>query len=569
MEPPVCCCCCRRSLPLLAALLLLGTPWRSPVCHGAGTGALPEPQDVRVHIKEPAFTVTWKWHGNSTANNANDFNVTFSGYYKRYKKENKERWKELSGCQKVSVTKCDFSPELNFLDKYDFRVGATRGKVSSKWSKPFTFVPSAIAELGPPAVQIESIDDFINLNISAPEHLKNPIWDESDFKYDIIMWKKDSSEQPTRKHVCSSDTIDGLALNTTYCLKVAALLITHQKKGSFGPVSCIHTPQTILKPQPENVRIHALNSKFILKWDWNFSYDKNLSFTVEYVWKQCLQSSAKTVNWSSLPDCTDIVITECRLLSEIYFWGDYWFRVRASNGTGPAVLSKKIKFNASKDTEIGPPSNINVNVSDGILQIKMAPPGEPENQSMTEYYTLSYNVVLWKNSSKWETMNKSGEQTFFTFPDLDPLTLYCLKVQAIAKEENKTGQFSAVHCIKTAAGNPSVWKTIAVGVYTALGGCSILAVLFFVSYYLKKWIGYVFFPSCTLPSNIKECMQDHHMNKAYLVYAEEYTERCCVTQRIATTERDEADGNRERNPSKQSSRDSGNYSNEDETGVLL
>ncbi|XP_069058558.1 interferon alpha/beta receptor 1 [Pleurodeles waltl] len=547
---------------LAAALLLLDSSWKATVCDAAGLQNLESPQNVQIYIEDPQFTVKWDWHSDSSTD---DSNVLFSAYYRPVEGTH-TTWQELSGCHNVNVTKCDFSTELDYMETYKVRVKAKRGSATSRWSKIVSFVPSQIAKLGPPsAVYLDSNGGLIDINISAPGSSLRPIFDPSDFTYELVIWRNDSNEEVAHKNICSSDYIDGLALNTTYCLKVSAILPTYQQQGPFSPVYCIQT--ACKEPQPKNVRVNALNTDFVVQWDWEYSNDNNVSFTVEYTEEHCLKYNLIEPTWTAVLHCEDITTNECHVSSEFDFHGVYSIRIQASNGTGPPVWSKKIKFEPNKDSVIGPPLNVMVNLSGSILEITMSPPGVSENQCMTEFYNLSYNVLLWKNSSELKKTNKSGPEPFFTFSDLEPLTLYCLKAQAVT-EEGKTGLFSAIQCITTAAGETSFWKML-VAFASAIAVVCLVTSLFFLLRYLKQWISYAFFPKCTLPSNIKEYLEDHHMNKTYAGHTEEHKETCCIMEIIAPYESKRTDDSVENKHCIQNSRDSGNYSNEDETVVFI
>ncbi|XP_078513079.1 interferon alpha/beta receptor 1 [Lissotriton helveticus] len=556
--------CCRSQVVLAAALLLLDSSWRAAECDASGLQNLERPQNVQIYIEDPQFTVKWDWFSKSSTD---DSYVLFSAYYQPVKGTN-ATWQELSGCQNVIVTKCDFSTELDYLETYKVRVQAKRGSATSRWSKIVKFVPWLIAQIGPPtAVHLDSDSDLIDINISAPGSLKRPIFDPADFMYKLVIWRNDSNEEATFLDICSRYYIDGLEQNATYCLKVSAIVIDHEQ-GLFSPVHCIQTTQKVLKSQPKNVRANAVNTDFVVQWDWEYSNDNNVSFTVEYIEERCLKYNQNEATWTAVLHCEDIVANECRVSSAFDFYGEYSIRIRASNGTGPPVWSKKKKFKPGKDSVIGPPLNVMVNLSGSILEITMSPPGVSEKQPMTKFYNLSYKVLLWKNSSELEKTTKSGPEPFFTISDLEPLTLYCLKVQAVT-EENKTCLFSAIECITTAPGESSFWKMLAAFVASAIAVVCIVPALFFLSRYLKQWISYVFFPTCTLPSNIKECLEDHHMNNAFPGYTEEPKETCCEVEIINPEEGAKTGHGLENKHSKQSSRDSGNYSNEDETAAFI
>ncbi|XP_029459418.1 interferon alpha/beta receptor 1 isoform X2 [Rhinatrema bivittatum] len=325
------------------------------------------------------------------------------------------------------------------------------------------------AEIGPPSdVQVEAIDGLIRINILAPGSTdKTPMWEASDFSYLVELRKNGSNEQKQIKLASNNERIDKLSPNTTYCLRVKAQLNAGEKEGSFSPEYCVHTESADANvlPRPENVRIHALNTHFVLKWDWDEAYGENVTFLVE-----CCRAYDKKYMasncWHAVPSCKEVTTSECDLSSEIWFEGTYEFRVRAISGTEERAWSKEITCNPSKDTEIGPPSKVEINLINDSIEIKISHPGEDTNKSMKDiqgFYDLSYRIFVWKNTSdKWEKCFED-EHTLYTLPvsELNPET-YCLKVQAFSQMSNKSGHFSAIKCITTEAGNNPVVLVVAV-----------------------------------------------------------------------------------------------------------
>ncbi|XP_074852918.1 interferon alpha/beta receptor 1 [Carettochelys insculpta] len=528
---------------------------------GAGLMNLASPQNVQVDIVNTNFTLRWKWDSES------DYNVTFSAQYKRrsvYDDEEETDWKEMSGCQNATGTECDFSSAITeYLDSYDVRVRAEKGEEKSPWSTSLSFVPHSVAKIGPPGVQLASRDGVLEIYISPPEENQNQkMWrNDISFAYNAVFWENSSNTQPKIKTVNRREKIYDLAPATTYCLKVRARLTRERKVGSFSPVHCIKTADRALNVllHPVNVKVHALNMKFLLTWD--NQYDQNVSFIV-----QCLSGHLRSLpeddsnKWITVSGCENISTAQCDFSSAIVPFGTYFLRVQAMNGYNKSRWSNEIKVDPCIVNEIGPPS-VTVNSTEDSLRIKLTSPGESENKSMSELYDLSYRVLYWKNSSDAEENIKEEQQLFFTITDLTPLTLYCLKVQAFSPLYQKDGHFSDVICLKTLKGKTSI-ATIFLAFVIGLIAFSSLASLFIFSvYYISRRIRYAFFPSCKPPSNI-EFFGRQPFNIPYLSTSEEATENCCIIESIVVEETNQTDDYKH---SKQSNRDSGNYSNDDDT----
>ncbi|XP_067421693.1 interferon alpha/beta receptor 1 [Emydura macquarii macquarii] len=550
-------------LPKLGLLLpfLLAV---APLGH-AGQMNLMSPQNVQVHAVNTNFTLRWNWDSQK------DFNVTFSAQYQRiledYEgKEEEIDWKEISGCQNVSVTECDFSSSLSsYIDSYNVHVRAEKGEEKSPWSITLSFRPYSIAKIGPPGVQLESIDGVVKINIFPPEENQNrKMWtNDISFTYHAVFWENSSNSEPKSKTINRRDIIYDLAPDTVYCLRVQAHITSERKVGSFSPVYCVKTTEKAWNalPYPMNVEVHALNMKFLLAWD--NQNDQNVSFTVQYLsaYLKSLQEDHSD-KWITVSGCENITTTQCDFSSAIVPSGIYFLRVQAINGYNKSRWSNEIKVDPCVVNEIGPPS-VTVSPNEDSLRIQLTAPGESENKSMSEFYDLSYRILYWKNSSDVEKKIKDLEQLLFTIPDLEPFTLYCLKVQAFSPSYKKNGRFSEVECIKTLNGKTSPLTILFTFIIALTAFFFSASFIIFGIYYISRRIKYAFFPSCKPPSNI-ECLGGQSFNSPYLSTSEEPTETCCIIESIVIEETNQTDF-KDYKHSKQSSRDSGNYSNDDDT----
>ncbi|XP_075767094.1 interferon alpha/beta receptor 1 [Pelodiscus sinensis] len=528
---------------------------------GASQMNLTSPQNVQVDIINTNFTLRWTW------NSENDFSVTFSAQYQRLFEDYEEAvieetdWKEMSGCQNVTVMECDFSSAMtDYLYSYNVRVRAEQGEEKSPWSTTLFFTPYLKAKIGPPGVHLKSINGVVEINISSPEeNLSRRMW-TSDiiFTYNAVFWENSSNAEPKSRTLERRNKIYDLAPRTTYCLKVQARITSERKVGSFSPVYCIKTTD---KAYPINLEIHALNMKFLLTWD-NL-YDQNVSFTVQQLIGYLMSLPEDySNNWTTVSGCENITITQCDVSSDIYHLGTYFFRVKAMSGYNKSHWSNEIKVDPCVVNEIGPP-NLTVSSSEDSLRIQLIPPGESENKSMSEFYDLSYRVLYWKNSSDAEEKIKEEQQLLFIISDLTPLTWYCLKVQAFSPVYKKNGHFSDAICIKTLNGKDSPLSIFMAFVIAMFASLILASFCIFSIYHISRRIRYTFFPSCKPPSNI-ECLVGQPFSIPYLSTSEEPTENCCIIESIVIEETNQTDI-KEYKHSKQNSRDSGNYSNDDDT----
>lgn len=268
--------------------------------------------------------------------------------------------------------------------------------------------------------------------------------------------------------------------------------------------------------------------------------------------------------WKQIPNCENVTSTHCVFPREVSSRGIYYVRVRASNGNGTSFWSEEKEFNTEMKTIIFPPVISMKSVTDDSLHVSVGASEESENMSVNQLYPLIYEVIFWENTSNAER-KVLEKRTNFIFPDLKPLTVYCVKARALIENDrrNKGSSFTDTVCEKTKPGNTSkTW--LIVGICTAL--FSIPVVICVVSVFLRC-VKYVFFPSSKPPSSVDEYFSDQPLRNLLLSTSEEQTERCFIIENSSIiTEIEETDEIDEvhKKYSSQTSQDSGNYSNEDE-----
>ncbi|XP_065495205.1 interferon alpha/beta receptor 1 isoform X2 [Caloenas nicobarica] len=543
---------CAAAAALLSCLLVA-----LPLCC-AGQTDLTSPQDIQVYIVNTNFTLRWNYTGNDT-------NVTFSAeyrwfeYFETNETEWKTEWKELPGCQNVTRTECDFSSAITkYYDKHHVRIRAERREELSPWSSIFEMIPYFIAQIGPPGVELQSTNGVIKIKLSPPEaNQVRKMWiADLRFKYNLVIWENSSNPEVRSQSIFPTDTIDDLAPDTTYCLKVQATLPLDFQEGLFSPIRCVKTTRKVNDLLcATNVRILALNMKFHLHW--KNQYKQRVSYNVQYLIGYLKKLHGDySMKWLNVPGCENITDTQCSFSSIITTTsGFYYLRVQAMSEYNKSCLSNEVKVDPLTTNEIGPP-DVKVDISNVLLHIQISPPGGPECEVMRDHYDLSYRVLYWKNSSnnnEEEVKMKEIKQTIATVSDLTPSTLYCVKAQAFSEAYNKSSDYSKVECIKT-PGATFVTALIAV--------LLVATPLVFGLYQIYNKIKYVFFPSCQPPLNI-ESFGGQVFSSLYLSTTDEPIENCSIIEAI-TEEVNQIDF-KDYKHSKQSSRDSGTYSNDSDT----
>ncbi|XP_064261214.1 interleukin-10 receptor subunit beta-like [Passer domesticus] len=259
-------------------------------------------------------------------------------------------------------------------------------------------------------------------------------------------------------------------------------------------------------PAPRNVRITSVNLHSILQWDAPSFPRGNLTYTVQ----------SKSIYYPG--DTFETLRTELRLpqcdVSSLSPYGSYALRLRAEAGRlrSPWVT---LAFKPMDDTSIGAPE-VRLRSDAGALHVDVSGPfaeHEQERWPLRLYYgSWRYRILYWKRGSTdtdppsasrvAEVHSRHGSEVL---APLQPWTVYCVRVQALLPEWNKTGQLSRELCEQTTHnGVTPVWiiVTVLVGsmlvVGTAVTGC------FFSSFYLYRLTKHVFFPSYVFPQHLKE-----------------------------------------------------------------
>ncbi|NXJ02463.1 INAR1 protein, partial [Psophia crepitans] len=527
-----------------------------------GQTSLKSPQDLQVYVVNTNFTLRWNYTGNDT-------NVTFSAEYQLLEdsKTDDAEWKELPGCQNVTLRECDFSSAITkYYDRHHVRIRAERREEVSPWSSIFEMIPYFIAQIGPPGVELQSTNGIIKIKVSPPEaNQARQMWiAHLRFKYNLVIWENSSNAEFRSQIIFPTDIIDDLAPETVYCLKVQATLPLDSLEGLFSPIHCVKTTRKVNDLFcATNVSVLALNMKFHLHW--NNQYKHHVSYNVQYLigYLKKLHDDYSG-KWQNVPGCENITETQCNFSSIITTAsGFYYLRVQAVNGYNKTCLSNDLKIDPLITNEIGPPG-VKLDISDVLLHIQISPPGGSENEAMREHYGLSYRVLYWKNSldNEEELKMKEIKQTIGTVSDLTPSTLYCVKVQAFSEAYNKSSHFSNEECIKTPGDKTLPLIILATFVIALIAVLLVATPVIFALYQAYNKIKYVFFPSCQPPLNIEGF--GGQLFSPYISATEEPIENCCIIETIITEEVNQI-GFTNYEHSKQSSRDSGNYSNDDDT----
>ncbi|KFQ20550.1 Interleukin-10 receptor subunit beta, partial [Merops nubicus] len=155
---------------------------------------------------------------------------------------------------------------------------------------------------------------------------------------------------------------------------------------------------------------------------------------------------------------------------------------------------------------IGPP-DVKVKSESGSLHVDFIGPfAEHDKWPLKQYYgSWNYRILYWKKSSNTQVTHIDTKHNSEILSQLEPWTIYCVQVQAVIPEWNKTGKPSEELCEQTTHnGVTPVWIIVTVLIGSMLAVVISVAVCFFSFLYLYRLTKDVFCPSYIFPEHLKE-----------------------------------------------------------------
>ncbi|NXR79053.1 I10R2 protein, partial [Pycnonotus jocosus] len=164
---------------------------------------------------------------------------------------------------------------------------------------------------------------------------------------------------------------------------------------------------------------------------------------------------------------------------------------------------------------IGPPE-VRLKSESGALHVDFWGPFAEHNQDrwpLRHYYgSWRYRILYWKRGSPDTALASAArvaqvdtKHSSEILSQLEPWTVYCVRVQAVIPEWNKTGELSRELCEQTTHnGVTPVWIVVTVLVGSMLVMATTVTVCFFSSFYLYRLTKHVFCPSYIFPQHLKE-----------------------------------------------------------------
>eukprot|EP00062_Callorhinchus_milii_P020077 gi/632975334/ref/XP_007904171.1/ PREDICTED: interferon alpha/beta receptor 1-like [Callorhinchus milii] len=273
---------------------------------------------------------------------------------------------------------------------------------------------------------------------------------------------------------------------------------------------------------PINAKIHALNFKYLLKWEYGQrSNEGNCSVTFT------VQSRSKTVNmWSNVPNCENICLAECDWTPlNIYFFVTYFLRVQAHQGNQTSPWLNTKAFATYKHIQIGPPG-VKLKSKHSSLIVNITAP-QTTNESFFRFNCNEYKISYWKFMQQENKKSIISTSSLVSIPNLKLWTVYCLEVQGFCPLLNITYHSSSVTCEKIVGLIP-LWVTFITFIISLVVVFVVVTGTFLCVYWTYRGVKHIFFPSYNLPEHIQEYFSELAQNVPILVPgSEEGAEECC------------------------------------------
>ncbi|XP_069801597.1 interferon alpha/beta receptor 1 isoform X2 [Dendropsophus ebraccatus] len=513
--------------------LLLPVTWMASMAAGTKDSI-----DITIPKSTDGFSPTWDWNDHCLLE---DTNITFTAFYKKVGAPDSDP----QICEKTGNCSCRIpSKSLDHSHNYTLVVNAISPKGGTS-SNSKDFDPNHKPP-PPPEVRITSHNALLTVKIWTQDLQYRE-------QYNLTLRKNDSTEESSidlRRRTYVFPPSD-LLPEQTYCVKVNVYNMQTMESSAFSPEECFMAPA---KGPLNNLRVDALDTEYLLKWDWDTERSPNVTFSVE----KCFYDGRCT----TIDDCKNITTPQCNV-TRLLFRGTYILRSSVYDRLTEEKSFSVIQFSPIKDTVIGPPKELKMRIVDNELYINVSAPKGFSNtdiQSLCEWQThMEYWISSTHNS---EVMVKEAMQPFFKIDHLEASTTYCARAKMRCKDSDRSSQDSEDYCITT---DPRSHLFAFIAGFTFLGIIFTSIILFFCGCCLKHYVKQTFFPASKLPLSIEKGFGESpldSMRHPFLLHKEETMDRCYIVNNSDTEDLGQIN---HADSSNANSQDSGNYSNEGQT----
>ncbi|KAJ8379146.1 hypothetical protein AAFF_G00230580 [Aldrovandia affinis] len=207
---------------------------------------------------------------------------------------------------------------------------------------------------------------------------------------------------------------------------------------------------------PYNVTMEAVNTRFILKWDWDRTQaNYTMTFTAEYVLSHLedRRLSYRRVCYRTAERWCDFSF------QNLSFSSTYLVSVRAE-GRQETSRWSVLPFCPEEEASLGPPSGVEVHCGEATLTVIVAEPLTVYNVPMSSVLPLSYRVQYWERHAPQRNRTQELKGTQGTVTVLQPGAEYCLRICAFNLNYDKISSYTGQQCVQTSGtGHHVLWST--------------------------------------------------------------------------------------------------------------
>ncbi|XP_063812537.1 interferon alpha/beta receptor 1 isoform X2 [Pseudophryne corroboree] len=449
-------------------------------------------------------------------------------------------------CNHTDACVCNMPPELlDYSQNYTLHVRGETPHGHSRYNA-IDFHPRSV-ELEPaPILYVDSTRGIVIVNISTRYTLSDDVL----VMYVIVLQSNGSDvETFPRKYPKYVIPRSKLSPGATYCVRAQLFHIISGMHSPFSPARCFrYQPEGL----PKNLRVEAINSRYLLKWDWDYVQYPNVTFSVE-------QCHLFNTEWKKIAACGNITVPLCDLSNEVYFYHTYSLRTSVYDSQRDEYNFSLVTFHPKTDAVMGPPTDITITIQDRDLHIVVSAPEGFNNENLFKVCNWTYHLEYWKNTTHPQVIPIERPDPIFAPKDLKASTTYCMKARTkCVDDEHRAGLYSGIHCVTT---DPRSYVTWWIAGSVVIAVILIALVVYICFCPLKRYMKHIFFPSSKLPASIGKDMQDSPQKFGQITFAlqeEEAFDRCYIIQEAQQEDLVQTDTSAAR------SKDSGHYSIEDE-----
>uniref|UniRef100_A0A3B4DBA7 Fibronectin type-III domain-containing protein n=1 Tax=Pygocentrus nattereri TaxID=42514 RepID=A0A3B4DBA7_PYGNA len=194
-----------------------------------------------------------------------------------------------------------------------------------------------------------------------------------------------------------------------------------------------HSVDATLLPAPENLSIHSVNMRHLLKWRPLQAACGTVHYSVKFQGEY--ETHMLNGSWVDAYDCQDIVRTECDLTLDLGSDSDYSIGVQAQCGGQTSWTQLPSTFNRRNTVLVAP--NMSVTVTGSLIQV-----------GFSELLPLiTINLHVWREGDEQSASSQviRAQPYHFSFDTQQNGGTHCVRAEVLLEIINKSSS-TETHC---------------------------------------------------------------------------------------------------------------------------